>query len=743
MAAFWFFKFAALLVGSVAALEQPEFEDDPLLGNSASEAPLHEVRIPEVQLKDLESRDAAVHAQAASKVHQALSTLGAVTVAGAQASHSALEAWAKCLLPGGQQRASALVRPLADGFVRRLSASAQDSWTEPVVPLRHCDGAEHAEKAMRLGVRAASRAVLGALDEHLPGSLVTSRPDGREVQESLVEALEHVQHLEHLHLYEEAHNRASKTSQRSLSPLQVLDTHTDAGLLLAFVPPVSSEAGTGPSLEVETTSGQRAPLAAVHDGTVIFFVGEAAKLLYQASSEKLRPLPHALRLPIGFNWRAWFGTMLLLPDNALIRPDPRSETSVAFGGFWREARMHFSSVSSLGKSIEDMPIGCGSGLILADQAGACEEGQIYCWMQCMSTKGLENCSGGAWRSSGKGDLAEWVEVSPQCRDPIGRAWPHETGEMCPSCKPACTMPRATANSSSGAGGGPGPHEPDLDTNGFCVAMASSAGEGTVMYMEGFRWTSVSPDATCLAFFYGHWVIDSPLKLALSCMGAGLLGITMEILALCRRHLPVKRQRDLGVVFHALNLSFAYLVMLIIMMYSLELFLSVITGLVFGHVVTSQLQPILKKRCNCFNCFDANNSVISTTEVQDLGAGSPCCRMSLGLEPSAQQNLLHGAAPMPAAGGPAGTGAQEVTLLVSGMTCSACVGTIERRLQLLQGVVRAEVNLSSGCARVQFDPPASVSRLCSAIEEVGFDARPKGSFSASVSDARRQDTVAPP
>lgn len=45
----------------------------------------------------------------------------------------------------------------------------------------------------------------------------------------------------------------------------------------------------------------------------------------------------------------------------------------------------------------------------------------------------------------------------------------------------------------------------------------------------------------------------------------------------------------------------------------------------------------------------------------------------------------------------------VLLLVKGMSCASCVGSIEGRLKELQGVTGVKVNLMSGQARVEHDP----------------------------------------
>merc|ERR1712232_847791 len=94
---------------------------------------------------------------------------------------------------------------------------------------------------------------------------------------------------------------------------------------------------------------------------------------------------------------------------------------------------------------------------------------------------------------------------------------YETGTMCKDCKPACT------GGSSGGGGTP-PSPTPKEVTSFCVE--GSDGGGTTMYMAGFRLTSRAPDETCLVFFGS--LINSGWKLALACLAAFFLGVSVEI-----------------------------------------------------------------------------------------------------------------------------------------------------------------------------------------------------------------------
>ncbi|MEO8594763.1 MAG: heavy metal translocating P-type ATPase [Candidatus Solibacter sp.] len=64
--------------------------------------------------------------------------------------------------------------------------------------------------------------------------------------------------------------------------------------------------------------------------------------------------------------------------------------------------------------------------------------------------------------------------------------------------------------------------------------------------------------------------------------------------------------------------------------------------------------------------------------------------------------------------------ERVDLPVSGMTCAACARSIERTLAGTPGVGRANVNLATNTATVEFDPAVvQVRDFVGAIEELGF------------------------
>jgi Cu+-exporting ATPase len=71
----------------------------------------------------------------------------------------------------------------------------------------------------------------------------------------------------------------------------------------------------------------------------------------------------------------------------------------------------------------------------------------------------------------------------------------------------------------------------------------------------------------------------------------------------------------------------------------------------------------------------------------------------------------------------GNAGGEITLRVTGMTCSACSTTVERVLKAVPGVNRVAVSLTTGDAAVEAEPGRTLhaATLVEAIEDAGFEA----------------------
>ena len=62
------------------------------------------------------------------------------------------------------------------------------------------------------------------------------------------------------------------------------------------------------------------------------------------------------------------------------------------------------------------------------------------------------------------------------------------------------------------------------------------------------------------------------------------------------------------------------------------------------------------------------------------------------------------------------------LKVEGMTCGHCAQTVTRSLQQLSGVGRAQVDLDSGSARIEYDPDRTrLEEMVEAVRGEGYSA----------------------
>jgi hypothetical protein len=108
---------------------------------------------------------------------------------------------------------------------------------------------------------------------------------------------------------------------------------------------------------------------------------------------------------------------------------------------------------------------------------------------------------------------------------------------------------------------------------------------TAMYMQGFSWEGT----TCLVYLFSSWVISTRLALVCACIGTIVIGIFTEFVVRKRRTMlknidSGRKKLALSAFVYGGQLTIGYVLMLIVMTYSGPLVLSVILGLVAGHVI---------------------------------------------------------------------------------------------------------------------------------------------------------------
>eukprot|EP00210_Caulerpa_lentillifera_P000473 g456.t1 len=82
--------------------------------------------------------------------------------------------------------------------------------------------------------------------------------------------------------------------------------------------------------------------------------------------------------------------------------------------------------------------------------------------------------------------------------------------------------------------------------------------------------------------------------------------------------------------------------------------------------------------------------------------------------------------------------KRIQIRVSGMTCSSCTNSVERRIKSVKGVLNASVSLLQELAEVQFDSKISeANSIIQAIEDAGFEA---AIIKTNDGDNNNQDTI---
>eukprot|EP00931_Biecheleriopsis_adriatica_P120125 TRINITY_DN95260_c0_g1_i1.p1 TRINITY_DN95260_c0_g1~~TRINITY_DN95260_c0_g1_i1.p1 ORF type:complete len:806 (+),score=162.39 TRINITY_DN95260_c0_g1_i1:355-2418(+) len=263
-------------------------------------------------------------------------------------------------------------------------------------------------------------------------------------------------------------------------------------------------------------------------------------------------------------------------------------------------------------------------------------------------------------------------------------------------------------------------EPDTGPSedaGFCNGIL------TDMHMSGFEVARQS--VPCIIFFFQGLELTSAWKFVLAMLATILLGILVEFMVAARRWSapgPSKRgtlfkwklsrrgTKAWSLLLYAVTRALGYLVMLVTMTYSVELFLSVIVGLTAGHAI--------------FN--------LETPADSDA---TPCCAASSGPVEGVRQGEKADSA-WPSKGSVA-------KINIEGMTCNSCINTVRHAIEALDEVEKVLQISLNGLAVLQLrssagnavSPEDDLASVCSAIEAVGFSA----CQSTLITEARHPNT----
>jgi len=460
--------------------------------------------------------------------------------------------------------------------------------------------------------------------------------------------IQNANHLEHFHLYSKTESKTKSEKMDNDYEEIVLNTHTDAGLFLSFVPALSCDDNddddddTSFFIEVDDVLKE----AVFPRDSVIFMLGVGAEQWLQNIPEnlKLRATRHAVKMKQGSN-RAWYGMMHLVPENAIIQNFPTQATfaDMRYSMLLRSKKYfkYSESTLQLDDSNKDIAIGCGvvrnakestfdsknnNNFIVKERrrlqlhvdASECNNNtNFYCWMSCVSIPNANKAA--SLTKEGKslycadhtkmddGDLANAVKF---CTDPLTGAaggamntdcvgiWADAVEEDIPSQQLNIPVMRSSLDESASM-------EEEEVEEPYCYS-------GTSMYMNGFQWKGVY----CVIYLFPSWILNTPSKMAIACIGTLFTAVGLEGVITARRILLPKiqkRQKKLlcSTIIYGLQLTLGYLIMLVVMTYSVPLFLCCIFGLMMGHFFFHLMIPTIT----------ADDAVV-------VEGATPCCQNSL-------------------------------------------------------------------------------------------------------------------
>jgi hypothetical protein len=448
------------------------------------------------------------------------------------------------------------------------------------------------------------RLVASMLDTLFSPDLVNSVEFGQGPISSIVEN-SGASSLDHFHVYS-----AEPSKRGNVTDLNSVPFHIDMGLFLVLSPAtwVGPHGSTVDStdLVVRREDGSSYPVSAT-EGSVIIIVGSGTtEWLHPESSQ--RAGVHAV-LPISSEKgkRVVLGRMFLPGMDStshdvkfsdffhgpITGPEPQTPTARQ----WRR----LTQVS-------------------------CAAGKKYCWMNCMPEP---DCGG-----------SESVCMDPTTEKECGPSECNtECKLVCPVKPPeellTTNLPMDVNPSKDG--------KTDLKINintsakpptakpvfGMVKATEELFCEGaTSMVMTGFESVG-SDDAQCIILLFRPWLLNTPLKFAIGCIGVFLLGLLIEATIRLRRavtgSLKFRKEwmKESATIFlFAINVSLGYMAMLAAMTFNVEIFISTVTGLAVGHLIFANSKQTVRETADpC--CVTAESANEVQTGLRN-STGACCC-----------------------------------------------------------------------------------------------------------------------
>jgi hypothetical protein len=495
-----------------------------------------------------------------------------------QARRRALEPLADCLEAEdeGSDGKGVMRMVMSDGSHRRTTHASTTRGQGSAFSSETCGSAV---SDLRAAIDAGMRQLLFSLDHVRTTNKNAQGVDlMRPSYTAYEDIMRHGEHLEHLHVYYSAPGPVASASSSAQAlggaEASTIKFHTDGGLFIAMTAGLYSGTQESPSsgLFAQLPSGEQLRISSAECGdSLVFMVGEGgSKWLAPVLGKPLRAVPHKLvaALPVGAEAsRAWYGKMYLPPADALIPGGAKgSATYASYRTATNRQLTAPASASASSISAQGLPAACGSDFTLTASASCtASDGSagVTCWMQCMSTSSLSCGTQALCYDSANGEV-------------------NDGNTMCPStCYLVCPNTYDASLALNGTSGATGP----AVQNNYCY------GTGSTMIMAGFMSQAASgTKAPCLAFLFPSWILDGPVKFAFACLGTLLLGVLVQFVTKLRLAASKWKQSQtrfktlIVAVLYAANTTLGYVLMLVAMTYSTELFLMVVLGLSLGYGV---------------------------------------------------------------------------------------------------------------------------------------------------------------
>ncbi|CAJ1965798.1 unnamed protein product [Cylindrotheca closterium] len=549
-----------------------------------------------------------------------------------------------------QQQLESILLP--DGHTQRTTIATATIGQDPLplddngndIQLLCGSNTVNAMETVRDEVAVVSKAVVQSMDRLLLGDVVhgggggayDKRNEGPLLEtkygssyRTMASIVHSANHLEHFHHYQQK-KKKNNNKTRTEPSFKTVEWHTDAGLFLTFLPAHDCESGgtnQDDSFWVQLADGEQAQ-AYFEPGSVAVMMGAGAEhWLHQSISPILRATRHAVKMTKNTS-RVWYGMMHLVPEDSIIQESPQR----TFGDMKQNLKVSSSQQQGQGAMDEEtVAIGCGPStdddaafplytaasssssrrrrrLQHVQDASACNNvTNFFCWTQCLEIPNYEQAE--SYVNEGN---------SLYCLDPGILA---KSGNQVPKAVEPC-IGKVHNSNCQGIW-----HKTSPSVEGWPVEYNSTSQVeekycygGTSMYMDGFHWIH---DTTCVIYLFPSFVLSSQARFIGACFGTILFGMMVEAIIFRRRKSIVNFEPGMSRLlasagFYALQLTMGYLVMLIVMTYSIPLFLCCISGLVLGHVVFNARDALFNRAAKSAIAGGVQDETIDN--VQEGGCG---------------------------------------------------------------------------------------------------------------------------